>query len=274
MGDPISITYEELLSFNPNDLEEKSSSSSAAANASSTTRVLLDKIGLAYGPQGWGILFVSGVPGCETARRALLPLAAQFARLPEREQEACVHAESLYSVGWSHGKEALARGTVDTAKGSFYAKPLLLWESDDAHQQQQQRQNALAQKHPECFAPNLWPTRALPALQPAFVTMGLLLHRVGCLLATVCDAYCLVRHGVATSIAPTLQPSLNATGRLLHYFAMNEQRQQPEDHHHHPDDETSPSSLSPLEPQAWCGWHNDHVSAPTGSGVTSLLLAR
>jgi hypothetical protein len=33
-------------------------------------------------------------------------------------------AASQWSVGWSHGKEALRSGLKDTHKGSFYANPL------------------------------------------------------------------------------------------------------------------------------------------------------
>lgn len=38
-------------------------------------------------------------------------------------KEKYVHAKSVYSFGWSHGKEKL-EGKPDIAKGSFYFNPI------------------------------------------------------------------------------------------------------------------------------------------------------
>ena len=65
---------------------------------------LSDQIGIAFGVDGLGILTVENVPAWEEKRRALLPLAREFADLPVSVKEKYEHAESYYSFGWSHGK--------------------------------------------------------------------------------------------------------------------------------------------------------------------------
>lgn len=82
-----------------------------------------------FGPDGLGIVTVSGVPGFEPARARLLPLAAALAALPEAARAALEDPASNYNVGWSHGKEALDGGRLDLLKGSFYANPCrwVLW---------------------------------------------------------------------------------------------------------------------------------------------------
>lgn len=224
----VTISYDDLLSFDPEKQEALR---------------LMEQIGQAFGPKGLGILAVSGVPDFDVCRKSLLPLAAKLPYLPDLEF--CVDAASLYSVGWSHGKEELAPGKPDTAKGSFYANPLTndlaaaLTQRDGFSTTRQE----IAAAHPEFFASNLWPSQTLAELQTAFTRMGQLLQTVGCRVATVCDAYCQKKHGVQTKLATTLQRSLNAKGRLLHYFAI--------------DDEGA--SISANQHKPWCGWHNDHV---------------
>jgi hypothetical protein len=244
MAQLVTISYIDLQSFDPEKPE---------------AAPLMEQIGQAFGPTGLGILAVSGVPNFNAHRQALLPLAAKLPYLPDLET--CVDAASLYSVGWSHGKEELAPGKPDTAKGSFYANPLTndlaaaLTQRDGASTARQ----ALAAAHPEFFAPNLWLSQSLPELQMAFTRMGQLLHGVGCLVATVCDAYCCQqRHvgGVPTKIATTLQRSLNAKGRLLHYFAL---------------DDDDGASNSPVR-QPWCGWHNDHVRTYCSGLVVAVVV--
>lgn len=59
----------------------------------------------AYGMDGVGVLTVKNVPGFVEARQKMLPLAREFAMLPEETKEKYVHKDSYYSFGWSHGKE-------------------------------------------------------------------------------------------------------------------------------------------------------------------------
>lgn len=79
-----------------------------------------------FGPDGLGIVSVSGVPDFPALRERLLPLAAALAALPDAARAALEDAASNYNVGWSHGKEALAGGRPDTLKGgcgAFAAGP-------------------------------------------------------------------------------------------------------------------------------------------------------
>ena len=237
----VTVEYEDLVSFDPRNR----GSSSTSGN---DTRRLVEQIGQAFGPTGLGILAVRGVPGLESKRQALLPLAARLPTLAEDDLP--VDAASLYSVGWSHGKEEIQPGQPDTAKGSFYANPLTenlaqaLRERDGEDQffatvEKQTRQ------HPEFYAPNLWPLQSLPELSTAFCDMGRLLQTLGVAVARVCDVYC-QQQGVTTNLEVILRDSLNAKGRLLHYFASDDKNH----------DESSGGSDVP-----WCAWHNDHVSS-------------
>jgi hypothetical protein len=92
-------------------------------SALSGNKSLHSRIAEAYGPDGLGILAVSGVPSLTDLRQACLPLAQKLANLPAKELSAIEDAESFYSTGWSHGREKF-QGRPDWAKGSFYANPL------------------------------------------------------------------------------------------------------------------------------------------------------
>jgi len=263
---------------------------------------LIDSIGEAFGRDGLGILAVTGVPEFGPCRRELLPLASKLAELPPRALDACVNAESLYSVGWSHGKEQYAPGKYDTAKGSFYANPLTdnllqsLLERDgngDVGERKRQYWTEQASQHPEFYAPNVFPDEeSLPGLKPAFYRTGQLLATVGRKVAAVCDAYYDsvvgaqeqqqgsadgdVRQGGRhrLNLQETLTRSLNAKGRLLHYFAAGpssspSSRQasstsgkdgDEKKEHAAADDVKDDESEKEVEEEEmlWCGWHNDH----------------
>ena len=230
----VTLQYDDLVAFNPTELNKNNCQS----------LLLIDQIEAAFGQKGLGILAVQGVPGFVELREELLPLAARLPTLPDLE-DTCVDEASSYSTGWSHGREKLAgEGRPDFAKGSYYANPLtedLVQSLIDRHPNGQQQQEDYwrdqATRHPSFYAPNIWPSRSLPQLQQSFVSMGKLLADVGRLIAVVCDAYC-HQNGVETQFSRILTTSLNAKGRLLHYFDMPEASE---------------------EDALWCGWHNDHV---------------
>lgn len=122
------------------------------------------QIEAAFGPDGLGICVVNGVPGYEAARAVLLPLASALASLPPAELAALEDPGSRWNFGWSHGREklegdrvgvsaatpcvacaginlsppllTLARSRADTAKGSFYANPLVDVPTDDVSLQE------------------------------------------------------------------------------------------------------------------------------------------
>ena len=222
------LKYDDLVSFDP----------------LKPNQTLVDRIQEAFGPDGLGILAVEGVPEFEALRQNLLPLSAKLPSLPE-VTESCVDEKSAYTTGWSHGREQLAPGKPDHAKGSYYGNPLTedlvpALTARGTHDEPYWQAQAAA--NPSFYAPNLWPTQTLPALQGAFLAMGQALAATGRLVAAVCDTYC-QQHGVdGTGFAEMLTQSLNAKGRLLHYFETMEPR-----------NDSSDESM-------WCSWHNDHVS--------------
>lgn len=200
---------------------------------------LLQQIEEAFGPTGLGILAVEGVPDFAAHREALLPLGRKLPSLPDLQD--CVHEASKFSTGWSHGREQLAAGQPDVAKGSYYANPFTddLVASLSDRDGRREYWETQAELYPEFYCPNVWP-QSLPQLRTAFSNMGLCLAKVGRKIATVCDVYCR-QNGVVTHFEDIITNSLNSKGRLLHYF------DQSGGGNHEGDD-------------LWCGWHNDHVS--------------
>jgi len=201
---------------------------------------LSSALSAAYGSNGLGLLVVRGVPGYVEARAKLLPLARQFAQLPEEAKLRYEHPASHYNFGWSHGKETLA-GKPDVAKGSYYANPMYDSPFDG--------QPELVEKFPSFCAPNIWPTADLPALEPAFKALGTLICETGFLLARHCDMHV----QKINPAYPTLRlhniisKSRTAKARLLHYFPMTT--------------EQAAAGAGGVDVDgSWCGWHNDHGS--------------
>jgi len=189
-----------------------------------------------FGPEGLGIIVVSGVPNFVEKRQRLLPLARKFAMLSDEVKAKYEHAASHYNFGWSHGKEVLA-GKPDYAKGSYYANPLYDQPFDDAD---------LVARFPSFCAPNIWPKEDLPELEPAFKDLGKLICETGFLLAKHCDA--LVKAELPTypenRLYNIISKSRTAKARLLHYFPTTVEQ----------------SKKSVDVDGSWCGWHNDHGS--------------
>ncbi|KAI8466574.1 MAG: dioxygenase domain-containing protein [Monoraphidium minutum] len=154
-----------------------------------------------FGPNGLGIVTVSGVPGFAAARGRLLPLAAALAGLPAAEKAALEDAGSNYNVGWSHGKEALEGGRLDLLKGSFYANPCRDTYDD--------REASDVQKYRDYYTDNRWPRESLPELEPALKGLGRLMVSVGLLLADRCTDY-VSRQLRAAALAGPPPPGLEA----------------------------------------------------------------
>jgi isopenicillin N synthase-like dioxygenase len=195
---------------------------------------LTEQIETAFGIDGIGLLTVKNVPGFLEARQRLLPLARQFALLPEEVKQKYVHQESFYSFGWSHGKERLQNGKFDELKGSYYNNPQYDRPVDDEE---------LIAKYAPFIHPNIWPTDDLPELEIAFKELGQIIVNVGILLAQQCDAY-------VRKVLPTYEPnrleriitnSRCCKARLLHYF---------------PQTIEQISSNDDQDFSNWCGWHN------------------
>jgi len=201
------------------------------------------EIAAAYGPGGLGILTVSGIPELPALRRALLPLATEVADLGRRGA-APEDPESMWSFGWSCGRETLEGGEPDTNKGSYYANPALDRPTEDA---------ALMAAYPSYCRPNLWPEEGLPELQGAFMGLGQLMLEVGSNLARHCDVHVARETGAPSTLEGTIRRSVCHKGRLLHYF---------------PPPEGAELAANAQGKAQWCGWHNDHGSL---TGLTSAM---
>lgn len=201
------------------------------------------------GPDGLGIISISDVPGFPALRRTLLRLAPRVANLPEDVKEQLEDPDSRYNFGWSHGKEKLESGKLDTFKGSYYANPILDVPTAD---------DVLLSRYPSYCRPNIWPADHLPELEIAFKALGKLMLEVGLMLAHHCDLY-VMQKGVGTydgeSLEQTISRSRCHKGRLLYYFPRQFSTQK-----------EGGGSVS-----SWCGWHTDHGSL---TGLTCGLFTR
>jgi hypothetical protein len=83
---------------------------------------LFPRLREAFGDQpdclGIVIIDMRAVPEYSRLRKTLLSYSSYLAALPAKELEHLENAHSKYVVGWSHGKEKLKSGAVDTRKGS------------------------------------------------------------------------------------------------------------------------------------------------------------
>lgn len=228
-----------------------------------------------FGPDGLGIVTVSGVPGFERMRERLLPLAAELAALPDGDKAQLEHAASNYNVGWSHGKEALEGGRLDSMKGSFYANPCR-----DAYGD---RSASDVEQYSEYFTDNIWPRQSIPELEPALKDLGRLMVSVGLLLADRCTDYVdqqlsgygapaaadaaaagargegdqgpKRRAAAAAGFGAALRGSACHRARLLHYFPPVEEQ----------------GAAGGGGEDAWCSWHFDHGSL---TALTSAMYLK
>jgi isopenicillin N synthase-like dioxygenase len=189
------------------------------------------------------------VPGFPELRKSLLRLAPRIASLPEDVKKQLEDPDSRYNFGWSHGKEKLESGKLDTFKGSFYANPVFDVPTTD---------DVLVSRYPSYCRPNIWPTDHLPELEIAFKALGKLMLEVGLMLAHHCDRY-VIRRGLGASDGISLEKTIAHSrchkGRLLYYFPRQLSKQTGEG-----------GSVS-----SWCGWHTDHGSL---TGLSSGLFTK
>jgi isopenicillin N synthase-like dioxygenase len=207
------------------------------ADVSNPEKDLSDLIHKAYGYEGLGLLAVAGVPEYMKERQELLPLAQQFATLPDDIKAKYEHADSLWSFGWSHGKEKL-EGKPDYSKGSYYGNPQydVPFEDDD-----------IIKAYPAFAHPNIWPEE-MPQLAPAFKHLGQRIVGVGSELATHIDKLVAAVDPTypAQRLKRTIDTSRVCKARLLYYFP--------------PADAGDEGVGTSDSVSNWCGWHNDHGS--------------
>ncbi|KAH9608578.1 hypothetical protein KSS87_008359 [Heliosperma pusillum] len=182
-----------------------------------------------FGPNGLGIISISGVPGFSSLRQSLLHLSPRLAKLSEVEKQKLEDPDSRYNFGWSHGKEKLESGKPGKflhfnilflnlyilfsymLKGSFYANPVLDTPTTDQN---------LIQRYPAYCGKNIWPSSALPELEVAFKAIGRLMLDVGLMVAYHCDRYVSggINMGVDEGLEYIIHQSRCHKGRLLYYF--------------------------------------------------------
>lgn len=196
---------------------------------------LSDKLYQAYGPNGLGALTIRGIPGYSKLRADLLPLSRQLAHLPPADLAELEDSKSMWNTGWSFGKEKLG-DEPDTNKGSFYGNPLYDFPANSIEQ---------ANKFPFFYPPNIWPSKAIPALEPAFKDMGSCMVAVTTLLSSHIDKLSLARVPGYTPrlLQSCLAETRKVKGRLLYYFPKAR--------------EGNDSELNVVKEDGWIGWHND-----------------
>ena len=102
LANPITVNYEELKT---KSIEE-----------------LFPRLCKAFGddPDCLGIVVINmqSVPEYATLRKTLLSYSSYLAALPAQQLKNLENSHAKYIVGWSHGKEKLKSGAVDTRKGN------------------------------------------------------------------------------------------------------------------------------------------------------------
>lgn len=190
---------------------------------------MMKKLEQAFGPDGYGIIGIRGVPDFQEAKLNCLNQAYPLAHLPETELKALEDEASMYNAGWSHGKEKLKSDKPDLAKASFYFNPVV-----DVPGSEEDRI-----KFPVSYPINKWPKESLPTLEPAAKRLGCLMKDVAVHLSRHLDAYAhsLCAEYPSNMLYSALSNTEKVKGRLLYYYPLPES------------DATSEDS--------WIGFHND-----------------
>lgn len=226
----------------------------------------------AFGPASLGILIVTDLPPkFPSLRTRVLGSSSSLAALPPSTLESLTKQSAKYLVGWSHGKETLRPGVVDTQKGSFYI--------NCAFYQLPSLQGADAEKHPgfeEYTAPNLWPAeRDVPGFKETAEELIALIIDVAVLVARACDRYAIeeVEGYKSGYLEHVVQTSTTTKARLLHYFPPELKADQLINGAHtngHIVDSSEPaSSAQASDTDDWCATHVDHGCL---TGLTSAMF--
>ena len=184
----VKISFSELQSFSEGNNSEtcrQEEGNSVDENG------LVERLAQAFGPDGLGFVEVTDIPSeFVELRQQIMELAKTLATtLSQDELDTITLPETMYSIGWSHGKEKLSRsGEYDTGKGSFYFDPF--------------RKDV-----------NVYPQSLQPKLEDSLQTMTEFMASVGWMIAKLCDAYL-----GNTLVTSSLQTKVNTKARLLYYF--------------------------------------------------------
>ena len=218
----------------------------------------------AFGPSSLGILVVTDLPPTfPQLRSTVLSNSSHLAALPPSALETLTNASAKYLVGWSHGKEQLRPGVVDTLKGSYYI--------NCAFYQHPSLLGADASQHPgfeEYTADSIWPDEThgdLPGFQAAAEGLITLIIDTAILVARACDQYAQseIEGYTPGYLERVVRTSTTTKARLLHYF---------------PTSTPSPPNGTPSnaaindtnnDEDDWCATHLDHGCL---TGLTSAMF--
>ena len=201
---------------------------------------LNDKIRNAFSENGFGAIIITEIPDFKFHKMKLLKLSKQFGELPEAIQQKYERPETLYSFGWSRGKEKLKNGIPDIAKGSFYANPIIDIPTTDKE---------LIKKYPTSYSRNIWPTEHIPTFESHFKYVGKIMTDIGLKVIEHCDNYLdtEIDNYPQNYIKDLMLKCNTYKGRLLHYYEQPKEENKKQD--------------------SACGWHLDH------GGLTVLTKA-
>jgi len=183
-----------------------------STDADLDSSILLSKIEEAFGPSGYGVIGIRGVPSFVEAKNACLSQAYDLAHLRPEQLKEIEDPDSLFNAGWSHGKEMLKDNKPDLAKASFYFNPVT-----DIPGTEEDRK-----RFPVSYPINKWPRKDFPNLEPASKRLGCLMKDVAIQLSKHIDAY-------ASRKCPTYPPGMlfeqlkdteKVKGRLLYYYPL------------------------------------------------------
>lgn len=183
------------------------------------------------------------------------------------------NARAKYLVGWSHGKETLRPGVVDTAKGSyyincsFYKDRRKTEDADVVRAEDGEDDERSWEGFEEYTAPSIWPDEEdIPHFQESAEQLITMIIDVAVLVARACDRYAIeavegYREGYLERVVKT---SRTTKARLLHYFpaegkesAMNVDVGDAQETKDNPNEDD------------WCATHVDHGCL---TGLTSAMF--
>ncbi|KAG5420815.1 hypothetical protein I9W82_002696 [Candida metapsilosis] len=207
----------------------------------------------AFGPTSLGIIVVRDLPPeFQSLRQKVLTSASVLANLDAKELEALECEEAMWLVGWSRGRETLAKSSLpDLKKGSFYMNCAFYKDP-----KLEGPEPELVDKYPDhktYTAPNIWPSSSdLKDFERDCKALCSLIISVAETVAIACDKYIKSIHEEYEEyyLHKLVQNSTCTKARLLHYFPMTE--------------EDACDSLDD-----WCGEHLDHSCL---TGLTSALF--
>lgn len=233
----------------------------------------------AFGPDSLGILVVSGLPTAfSNLRKRVLANSSRLAALSTEKLDELTKASAKYLVGWSHGKETLRPGVVDTYKGSyyincaFYKDPNLQGVRDGA------------EKFPgfgEYTTNNVWPNDAdIDNFKSDAEKLISLIIDTAVLVAKACDRYAEKEvEGYTTGyLERMVQGSETTKARLLHYFPSGPPLAKDGVSNGHKEGQTSAATTGHNEDghgnndsvdDDWCATHLDHGCL---TGLTSAMF--